>query len=41
MPGADADDLAPIVLGFGAEAEVLEPATLRDEVIRRLTELLA
>ncbi len=41
LPAPDADDLAPIVLGFGAEAEALEPATLRDEVIRRLTETLA
>lgn len=41
LPAPDADDLAPIVLGFGAEAEAIEPATLRDEVIRRLTETLA
>jgi len=28
--------LLPWVLGFGADVEVVEPATLRDEVRRRL-----
>ena len=37
---ADPETLAPIVLGYGPEAEALEPETLRTEVVRRLTEAL-
>jgi predicted DNA-binding transcriptional regulator YafY len=37
VPAADPDSLAPLILGFGPDAEVLEPPSLRDEVIRRLT----
>lgn len=37
VPAPDAETLAPIVLGYGPEAEVLEPQTLRAEVVRRLT----
>ena len=40
IPAADPNTLAPLVLGYGPEAEVLEPATLRDEVVRRLTAVL-
>jgi proteasome accessory factor B len=36
VPGADEDTLASLVLEYGPDAEVLEPASLRDEVIRRL-----
>jgi predicted DNA-binding transcriptional regulator YafY len=39
IPFADEALLAPILLGFGADAEVLVPDTLRDEVVRRLREL--
>ena len=38
IPAADPETLAPIVLGYGPEAEALEPPTLRAEVVRRLTE---
>jgi proteasome accessory factor B len=37
VPATDPATLAPIILGFGPDAEVLEPASLRDEVVRRLT----
>ena len=40
IPAADPETLAPIVLGYGPEAEALEPETLRTEVVRRLTEAL-
>jgi proteasome accessory factor B len=40
LPATDLDTLAPLVLGFGPDAEVLEPASLRDEVIRRLRAVL-
>ena len=36
LPAADPDTLAPIVLGYGPEAEALEPQTLRADVIARL-----
>jgi predicted DNA-binding transcriptional regulator YafY len=39
IPFADEALLAPILLGFGADAEVLVPDTIRDEVVRRLREL--
>jgi proteasome accessory factor B len=40
VPATDVETLAPIVLGFGPDAEALEPPPLRDEVIRRLREVL-
>lgn len=40
LPAADPGTLAPLVLGFGPDAEVLEPASLRDEIVRRLTEAI-
>ena len=40
VPAADPDSLVPIVLGYGPEAEVLEPEPLRTEVVRRLTAVL-
>jgi proteasome accessory factor B len=40
VPAADPETLAPIVLGYGPEAEALEPETLRAEVLRRLTAVL-
>jgi proteasome accessory factor B len=36
VPSTDPATLAPIVLGFGADAEALEPRALRDEVVRQL-----
>ena len=36
LPAADPDTLGPLVLGYGPEAEVLEPPTLRADVITRL-----
>jgi proteasome accessory factor B len=36
VPMADADALAGLILQFGPEAEVVEPASLRAEVVRRL-----
>src|SRR5439155_151534 len=36
VPAADEQALAAMLLQFGADVEALEPATLRDEVIRRL-----
>ena len=36
LPAADPDTLGPLVLGYGPEAEVLEPPTLRADVIGRL-----
>ena len=36
VPVADEQALAAMLLQFGADVEALEPATLRDEVIRRL-----
>ena len=39
VPVADEDSLAGIVLQFGPDALVHEPASLRDEVIRRLEAL--
>lgn len=40
IPAADAAALASLVLRYGSDAEVLEPASLRQEVVRRLTEVL-
>jgi proteasome accessory factor B len=40
IPAADPETLAPLVLGYGPDAEVLEPADLRDEIVRRLTAVL-
>jgi proteasome accessory factor B len=40
VPASDVGTLAPIVLGFGAEAEALEPPALRDEVRRRLAQIV-
>jgi len=40
VPAADPETLAPIVLGYGPEAEALEPEALRAEVLRRLTAVL-
>jgi proteasome accessory factor B len=40
LPAADPATLAPLVLGFGPDAEVLEPPALRDEIVRRLTETI-
>ncbi len=37
---ADPATLAPIVLGFGPDAEVLEPPTLREEIVERLRRVL-
>jgi proteasome accessory factor B len=39
LPAADLDSLAPIVLGYGADAEVIEPVSLRDAVVRRLQDV--
>jgi len=36
LPAADPDTLGPLVLGYGPEAEVLDPPALRDDVIARL-----
>jgi proteasome accessory factor B len=36
IPAADEQALASMLLQFGAEVEVLEPRSLRDEVVRRL-----
>ena len=36
LPATDPDTLGPLVLGYGPEAEVLEPPTLRADVIGRL-----
>jgi proteasome accessory factor B len=36
IPAADEQALASMLLQFGAEVEVIEPPTLRDEVVRRL-----
>ncbi len=36
LPAADPDTLGPLVLGYGPEAEVLDPPALRDDVILRL-----
>ena len=40
LPAADPATLAPLVLGFGPDAEVLEPLPLREEIVRRLTETI-
>jgi proteasome accessory factor B len=40
VSAADPDTLAPMLLGLGPDAEVLEPPSLRDEMIRRLTAVL-
>jgi predicted DNA-binding transcriptional regulator YafY len=34
------DTLVPVILGFGPDAEVVEPDGLRDEVVRRLRQVL-
>ncbi len=39
IPSSDEETFAALVLEYGPSAEVLEPATLRGEVIRRLEEL--
>ena len=36
LPAADPDTLGPLVLGYGPDAEVLDPPALRDDVIARL-----
>jgi proteasome accessory factor B len=36
IPMADASALAGLILQFGPDAQVLEPSSLRDEVVRRL-----
>jgi proteasome accessory factor B len=36
LPAPEPETLAPLLLGYGADAEVLEPASLRDELVRRL-----
>jgi predicted DNA-binding transcriptional regulator YafY len=36
VPAADEQALAAMLLQFGADVEAMDPATLRDEVIRRL-----
>jgi proteasome accessory factor B len=36
LPAADPETLGPLVLGYGPEAEVLDPPALRDDVIARL-----
>jgi proteasome accessory factor B len=41
LPAGPDEALASWVLGFGADARVLEPPSLRDEVIRRLETVLA
>ncbi len=40
IPAVDVASLASLILRYGPEAEVLEPVTLRDEIVRRLTEVL-
>jgi len=40
VPAPDEGALAALVLGYGPSAEVLEPASLRREVVRRLEELV-
>jgi len=40
VPFADEGILAAAVLQYGADAEVLEPAAVRDEVVRRLHEVV-
>ena len=40
LPSSDLATLAPLVLGFGPDAEVLEPSSLREEIVRRLTETI-
>jgi predicted DNA-binding transcriptional regulator YafY len=40
IPSSDEETLAALVLEYGPSAEVLEPSTLRGEVIRRLEELV-
>jgi predicted DNA-binding transcriptional regulator YafY len=41
VPAGVDDALASWVLGFGPDARVVEPSSLRDEVVRRLEALLA
>lgn len=41
LPAGPDDALASWVLGFGPDARVVEPSSLRDEVVRRLEALLA
>ncbi len=40
LPVVDPDTLAPLLLGYGPDAEVLAPVSLRAEMIRRLTAVL-
>ena len=40
IAATDPGTLAQLVLGFGPDAEALEPEALRDEVVRRLREVL-
>jgi proteasome accessory factor B len=40
IPASDAATLVPLLLQYGPDAEVLEPAALRDEVVRHLTRVL-
>jgi proteasome accessory factor B len=41
IPMADEATLAPVILEFGAEAEVVDPPSLRNEVVARLEWILA
>jgi proteasome accessory factor B len=41
LPAGPDDALASWVLGFGPDARVVEPPSLRDEVVRRLEAVLA
>jgi predicted DNA-binding transcriptional regulator YafY len=41
VPTGPDDALASWVLGFGPDVRVVEPASLREEVVRRLEAILA
>jgi len=40
MPAPDTETLAPLLLGYGPDAEALEPKELRSEMVRRLRAVL-